>query len=815
MNARLTPLHGLQHDGDLLLAVGASRFEVKWQSKALRWSALLAKLAEPTRTPESCSEYDAASHARQLDLKDVGGYVGGLLKGGRRTAANLQNRQLITLDMDHGDRVVLENYLAWCDHAWALHSTRKDRPGKPRLRLLIPTARAMLPDEYQAIARRVAGDIGIELCDDTTFEPHRLMYWPSVSADQAYQFETGDAPWLDPDAVLARYVDWRDQRAWPTSSRLSQDMAGRAKRAGEPTTKPGLIGAFCRQYSPAQAIAEFLADVYTPAGEHRYTYAPGTSAGGVVVYEGKWVYSHHSTDPACGELCNAWDLVRLHKFGALDEDIGESKPVQDRPSSAEMRSWAAALPALSRQLAEEALAGAQGDFSPVGEGTPAPAKPDTAWAEALTRDRHGALQPTRENLRLVLTHDVRVAGKLAWDLFAQRAMAAGALPWDPSEGRREWRDVDDAGLRHFVEHHWKVSHSGVLADALALVQQQNAYHPVREYLTGLTWDGTERLDALLVRFLGAEDGAYTRAVTRKTLVAAVARVMTPGCKFDHMLTLYGAQKAGKSSFVRVLGGEWTSDSIYTVQGKEAYEALQGVWLAEMAELTATRRADVEGVKHFLSKTADRFRAAYGRHAGNYPRQCVFIGSTNEPEFLNDPTGNRRFWVVPVRATRGAFKWLPELAAERDQVWAEAVARWAEGETLYLDDALEAEANAMQEAHRQDDGLAARIAAWLDEPVPAGFPEWSLRRRLAALGGEFPVEGETVYRDRVCAREVWLECLGGREDAFHKGRAKEINDALRRVGWDSAGSSYRFGCYGRGRGFIRPGSSGKGESDVPF
>ncbi|MCG6197251.1 virulence-associated protein E, partial [Anoxybacillus sp. LAT_38] len=175
---------------------------------------------------------------------------------------------------------------------------------------------------YEPLARKLASIIGIELCDPSTFEAHRLMYWPSCCADSQYVFHYGDKPFLDADGLLAMYTDWRNVAEWPQVPGTSQSHVRLATKQGDPTAKQGIVGAFCRQYDIYKAMETFLPGVYIPTddGSGRFTYAGGSTTGGAIVYDnGQFLYSHHATDPCSGRLVNAFDLVRLHKFGELDD----------------------------------------------------------------------------------------------------------------------------------------------------------------------------------------------------------------------------------------------------------------------------------------------------------------------------------------------------------------------------------------------------------------------------------------------------------------------------------------------------------------
>ena len=330
----------IKYNGTITIATGKSRKETAWKNREMLWSDLLTKLAETTRTRETLEEYKKLGKPQQDEIKDVGGFVGGTLKGGRRKGDAVVWRQVLTLDADFVQGDLWASVETLCDFGCAVYSTHKHSTEKPRLRLVIPLSRPVTPDEYPAIGRRVAADLGIDMFDDTTYEPHRLMYWPSTSADGDYIPTTRTSP-ADPDVVLARYPDWKDPSYWPESSRVQQQRKKLADKQGDPTAKGGIVGAFCRTYSVEEAIEAFLPDVYEPAGDGRYSYIPGSTAGGLVVYdEGKFVYSHHGTDPIGGRLVNAFDLVRIHKFGEKDEDVKPDTPIVRLPSYPPCRSSA-------------------------------------------------------------------------------------------------------------------------------------------------------------------------------------------------------------------------------------------------------------------------------------------------------------------------------------------------------------------------------------------------------------------------------------------------------------------------------------------
>lgn len=355
----------IKHDGVLTIATGRSRKETEWKNREMLWSELAERLSRTVRTSETQAEYRQLPKTLKDEIKDVGGFVGGTLKGGRRRADSVVWRQVITLDADYakGDMWAGVETMFGC--GCAMYSTHSHSPEKPRLRLVIPLKRPVSPEEYQAVARRIAADLGIDFFDHSTFEPHRLMYWPSSPQDGEFIFKLLDAPWTNPDEILARYPDWKDPSYWPESTRTKARRKRQAEKQGNPREKPGLVGAFCRTYSVAGAVKKFLKDVYEPCElPDRYSFIPGTTAAGLVIYEGgDFAYSHHATDPVCDRLCNVFDLVRLHKFGDLDEEAKEGTPVNRLPSYLAMQELAASNTGVKKQIARERMAAAGKDFS--------------------------------------------------------------------------------------------------------------------------------------------------------------------------------------------------------------------------------------------------------------------------------------------------------------------------------------------------------------------------------------------------------------------------------------------------------------------
>ena len=682
------------------IAVGNSRMDKKWKNQDISWADLCARCGSTIRTTETVEEYRKLKKGQQDGIKDVGGFVGGHLREGRRKNGMVLCRSLLTLDMDYGTPDIWDEITLFHDFKCCVYSTHKHTPEHPRLRLLIPLKREISEEEYPAVARMVAKEIGIDLFDDTTYEASRLMYWPSTSTNGEFFYKVQDGAELDPDEYLSHYDDWHDASTWPVSSRQSEVVQHSIAQQADPLTKPGVVGAFCRAYTVEEAIDAFLSEVYAPSAMNgRYDYIPADSSAGVIVYDGKFAYSHHATDPVCGRLLNAFDLVRLHRFNQLLDGM-EIK---------------------------------------------------------------------------------------------------GDVPWrHPS---KFWRDADDAQLISYVDSHYGTFSARNYDIAVAKVTDDRSYHPIREFIENLPeWDKVPRVDTLLIDYLGADDNEYVRAVTRKTLCAAIKRVLYPGCKFDSMLVLNGPQGVGKSTLIAKLAGEWFSDSLNLgdTKDKTAAEKLQGYWILEIGELAGLKKAEVETLRSFLSRQNDIYRAAFGKRATPHLRQCVFFGTTNaESGYLRDTTGNRRFWPVKTPGTGIKHSWdlTPEFIC---QIWAETLVYVKQGEKLYLSAELEALSKAEQREAMESDEREGLVRLYLDTLLPEDWDGMDIfERRNFLTGSDFgdTQKHGTVKRTQVSNMEIWCECFGKERANIRRTDSNELTAILARLGWKRLDSKVRIPLYG--------------------
>ena len=548
------------------------------------------------------------------------------------------------------------------------------------------------------------------------------------------------------------------------------------------------MGAFCRAYSITAAMDAFLADVYQKSAmSGRYDYIPADSQAGVVIYEDKYAYSHHATDPACGKLMNAFDAVRIHKFGELDAKVDEDADSAKLPSFKAMQEFAVSDSAVKEVLANERIKKATDEFAP------------DAWQQELELAKQGKVVNSLRNLTLIMQNDENLKS-IVFNQLLDGMEIKGNVPWQhPS---RFWRDADDAQLISYVDSHYGVFSARNYDIAVTKVTDDRSYHPIREFIDILPeWDGIERVDTLLVEYLAAEDNEYVRAVTRKTLCAAITRVLAPGCKFDSMLVLNGPQGVGKSTLIKKLAGDWFSDSLSLgdTKDKTAAEKLQGYWILEIGELAGLKKADVETLRSFLSRQNDIYRASFGRRATPHLRQCVFFGTTNaEKGYLRDTTGNRRFWPVKTPGEGKKQSW--ELTDnEVLQIWAEVLMYVKKGEKLYLDAKLEMLAKAEQREALESDEREGLVRDYLDTLLPDGWDAMDLYERRNYLNGSEFGGDHRVGKNRrtsVSNMEIWCECLGKERANLKRLDSGEISSILTRIGgWVRSEKKERIPIYG--------------------
>lgn len=758
-------------DASFDITIFRNKTTIKGKLEVWTMGELFSFFEDPVKTNETIKAYELASADERADIKDVGGYVLGDFQNNTRKGSNLLGRSAVALDMDFAPKDwarLLEEKLKW---AYLAHTTHSHTIERPRVRVIIFLSCPVTPKQYEKLALMFMEVIGIKYFDKTTTEPARLMFWPSVSADGPYScMKDFNLPLYTPSERL-------DASNTPEDYNHNLGKEILSKQAEDPTKKAGIIGAFCRLYPIEKAIDELVSDYYEDGTiANRYTYILSSTSNGAVVYDGKWLYSHHETDPCNGRLVNSWDLVRLHKFGALDVDfVGED---MKSPSQSAMLDFAERLPGVKGEMIKSKVEG----FGAVDGGEPfAPGD----WLDRL-KTKKGKVLPSFQNVLLIIENDDNLSGVVSFNTFSCVKVQTKSFehyPLTDTENGTPWGDGLDLLIRHYIESRYGVEVAlQRVCEALDTVAQQNRFNPLTAWLSGLEWDGVARVNNLFCSYLGAEDSPLNKALARKWLCGAVARAYNPGCQFDYVPILCGAQGIGKSRFIEALARGYSSDNLSHFDGNQAVEAVLGKWILEVPELQAFNKSQIEQIKAFITRSTDRTRLAYARSVQSYPRQCVLIGTTNSAEFLLDETGNRRFWPIDCNAEKVDVE---KLKKEVGQIWAEAVIMYNKGEQLYLEEELIPDVLRAQKSKMVSDPWEGEIEAWLSKPIPSNYYEID-------QGQVIPCS-ESIERAEVCVTDVWQNCLGqdiGRLTKRDSNRLGRVLSALQ--GWSKGSITKRLG-----------------------
>lgn len=410
----------------------------------------------------------------------------------------------------------------------------------------------------------------------------------------------------------------------------------------------------------------------------------------------------------------------------------------------------------------------------------------------------GGVRNSIKNCLTVFQHDPLLSGAIAYNLLTDRTDIIKPLGYDRSPSA-SMTDTDMKYIRLYLEENYDLTSEKKIMDAADLAAHQNSYHPVRDYLNSLTWDGTERIRYCLHHFLGAEADEYTFQALRLFLLGAIHRAFRPGCKFEVMLCLVGGQGAGKSTFFRLLAGkdEWFSDDLRKLDDENVYRKLQGHWIIEMSEMIATANAkSIEEIKSFLSRQKEVYKIPYETHPADRLRQCVFGGTSNAMDFLPlDRSGNRRFLPVQVCPEQAEVHILEDEAASRaylQQVWAEAMSIYRAGSwKLTFSPEMVRYIKEHQKDFMPEDTKAGMIQAFLDSYT-----------------------GNTI-----CSKQLYKEALNHAFDEPKQWEIREINEIMNQcvTGWTYFSNPRSFAGYGRQKGWEREKAttdSGNQNTEIP-
>lgn len=779
------------------IAVGNSCEAKFWANEEVTFDELCQRLSNTKYTSETIEQYKHFNKEERNKTKDNGGFVGGKLKGTKRGVSEVLFRSMLTLDLDKAKVGFIDKFAAESKYLSCLYTTHSHTKEEPRCRVIVPLSRDVTPDEYNAIARLFASQFGIEQFDACSFRIAQLMFYPTTPKDGEFIFKKVEGEILNPDKFLADYPMWQDISTLPlTPDELPKNNVQRGRKKKDPTELKGVIGAFCRAYTVQEAIETYLSDVYEPTDKsNRYSLKSADSKGGLIIYDDKYAFSHHATDIACGRELNAFQLVMLHLFGS-DNNEAVKKMKEVSRDDVKVRTQ---LILDNGEFDEDEINDDSQSESPI----VSKAKPIKDWISKLSIGIDGAIENTSKNLEIILENDKNLHG-FAYNELSNRVEVIGRVPWDRPKDNRFWREADESQLRLYIDKKYIEFKERNFEVAFNSIVDNRRFHPVRDYLDSLPkWDGVKRVEEVFIKFLSADDNDYTRAITKKTFAACVARAYHPGTKFDSIPVLDGAQGIGKSTLIKYLAGEeFFSDnlSLTDMNDKTAAEKIQGNWLIEIGELSGMKKADIEKVKSFVSTTDDKYRASYGRVVESHPRQCVIFATVNGDGrgYLRDITGNRRFWIVKCNQTLQKRMWDENDKNYRDQFWSEAKEIYESGEELYLEGSLLDIATDYQNEALEQDERVGIVEQYLNRLLPTNWHEMDLYKRRSFLNGDdFICEKGTIQRTEVSNAEIWCECFGKSQSDLKSSDSYQLAAIMKQIGgWERTSSIKKQPIYGR-------------------
>ena len=782
------------------------------------------------RTKETMEEYKKGDRDFKLKAKDKGGFIAGTSEGNTRDALSITSRNMITLDMDYCPPNILDiikekqDVKKELNFRFLVYSTHSHTPQEPRYRIIVPLTEVISVEKYEPIARAIAGIIGMEYFDATTFQINRIMYFPSVSLDGEYVCEAfGMDDWndLNPNDMLDRYMDYHNiaefqKPLFIEGLKVDKIKDGKAKDSRK--TKYRIVNAYNTEYTIKEAIDTFLKEEYEKAGDDRYTYKKGESKGGLVILNEQYAYSHHGTDPAQGRLLNAFDIVRIHKFGKQDEkktDQEEYDTYDKNTSYSAMVDYIRSnLPNVMRHMPEiEKLKKNEREFISNEPETEENSVEAGDWKLTLDytgseKDRHP--KSNARNIKIVFEND-----EYFKDLFYQDtlkdAICFDRTPlWNKEKSKGDLvTDDDDSQIRVYLNTIYQIAGKDLIYDSVVHQASKVRRHPIKTFLANLPdWDGVPRIETILCKLYDIEENSYYKEASKSWWTGIVQRVMKPGSKFDMMVIICGEQGIGKSQFGKSIATlEWKGnmtqidnqpnfygDDELPFDKKDAYEQLGGIMIYELPEFEKYyKKSDTSTIKSFLSKTSDKYRKSYGRRVSEYRRQCVFIATTNDMRPLRDRTGNRRFLPFYSRLPRNTSRlynpsyWNEEI---RNQCFAEALHYFEQGfnpMSSFSDDAKKIWDELNEKATVENDSMPI-VEMYLNNKFPTSYfrMQFADMKRYYSETVEKDFAGNTIYRE---AREEFsvkeIYCIAFNREIAHTPdflMREQIESALDKLGF---------------------------------
>lgn len=711
-------------------------------------------------------------------------YLPGELKNHHRKSVNVINRSVITLDLDgalEGGFEALCGFLSDFYYFW--HTTYSHSEEKPSYRFLVPLAEPVTPGQYGDLVRQIIAANPQASIDAASAKPAQIMFTPACKDLFSYDYGVHEGSLVNGAQWLAS-----------VNGGESVVPLGRLDKKGEPAEAPGIVGQFNRAYPNLDeliAVFELPYELDGASGRYRYTGSSATATPGMRELDERpgLYYSWHAHDPAAGHAQNAFDLVRIHKFGHLD--TGYKGPVNRAPSYTACRDFLDTHKGFNKRAAAQAyetVISSLSDQENSGAARTTPARKtstsvevltteeidNTQWVSQLEVDRKtGKFVDSLRNLTLIFDNDPQMKG-IGWCERGEYFTDADPHNWPDTKRSPKLTENQKVLLRNRYENVYglKVPPER-LVQIFAERKATNSFDPVCVYLESLRWDGNKRMETCLP---GVEDNEYNRMVARKVLIAAVARAFEPGVKVDEALILVGPEGIGKSSWIEEMAKGFSVE-FQNIESKDTVQILSETWIAMAEESEVVAKSDFNRLKSFLTQTSDTYRVPYAVEPETRLRRWVVWGSTNDMELLRERDGNRRFLMVECVRPRDFDLLTPEYV---DQIWAEAVHAYLMGESHVMNSFERELARSAREQHIHSDALTESIAEHLRLPITSDWHE-KKPETIRTLVGQWNADviGFTgdKERDFITPKEVWIEVEGQPLAEFTLRDQSRVKDSL--------------------------------------
>jgi predicted P-loop ATPase len=764
----------------------------------------IERLSNCIKTSETMEEYKNMTKEERGHAKDVGGYIPALFKkdsdGNIRAQKSLViTKSIIVLDLDD----VKDDYNTFVkslkeilpNTELVIHETHSSTYEKLRLRVVIFISRDVTPEEYEDIVELLSDRIG--MYDETTpqvdpcsKEAARKMFYPSAPKDKMYMFLHLDGAPLDVDEIL-RVTEERKEKERKEQEERTKRTPDNQSFFDKKEPKVSLIDLFNDRHN-IRDLVENRPDIYKQGSRaDRFTYVPGSASDGLWITKDNHAFSHDSTDPCnTGYALNCFDFYRITEYGHLDGGGVYPNPA-DAPSFKEV----------IKEIVNDPSYGLE-DFSKKPKKNEE--KSGSDWESMLQMTEKGKVEDIPYNYYIALKYDPDFYGGPRYDFFKEEYMVNFDINGNYVEEPQLLTDGHISFIFKKISNNYRIKTKMLyVTEAISSVGNENNMDIACEYFDSLTWDGKPRLDEILIKCLGVEDSDYSRLLTKKQFVAVVARQYEPGKKKDEALILSGKQGIGKSSFLSLMcpKEDWFCDRMDNLENKDAVMNIDGKIIGEFAELSSLSKAAIESVRAFLSAQKDTIRKPYARKSKDYERRIVFFGTTNDTEVLNDPAGNRRFWVLECGDCGMTFEerdnWIKE---NRDQIWAEAVYYYKHDYSIYLTAEEKKLVNERNEKFVYIDERIGIIQKFMDMEFPDDWYKWDTYQQREYFNASSGWSG--MKKSEFCVSEIAEIALGCDVSRMKRSDFRTIATLMRQAGLEIINKQKTFGKYGKQKYYIR-------------